>query len=48
MTSYYIMEKRAQQDFLRELQKHWNLDERRHHSNCLLEVSDFGRYKKPS
>jgi hypothetical protein len=45
MTSYYIVEKRAQQDFLRGLQKHWNLEGRRHHSNCLLEVSDFGLYK---
>ncbi|MHB1709255.1 MAG: hypothetical protein ACYCT2_07260 [Thermoplasmataceae archaeon] len=45
VTSYYIVEKRAQQAFLRGLQKHWNLEGRRHHSNCLLEVSDFGLYK---
>ncbi|OWP57069.1 MAG: hypothetical protein B2I17_02600 [Thermoplasmatales archaeon B_DKE] len=45
LTSYYIVEKRAQQTFLRGLQRHWNLEGRKYHSNCLLEVSDFGLYE---
>lgn len=45
LTNYYIVEKRAQQIFLRGLQKHWNLEGRRHHFNYLLEVSDLGLNK---
>ena len=45
LTSHYIVEKRAQQTFLRGLQRHWNLEARKRHANQLLEASDFGLYE---
>ncbi|MHB1492125.1 MAG: hypothetical protein ACYCSG_01690 [Thermoplasmataceae archaeon] len=46
LTSYYIIEKVAQQRFLQGLQKHWSLEKRRHHLNYLLEIGDLGSYNE--
>jgi hypothetical protein len=41
LNNYFIVERHALERFLEGLNRHWNLLERRHHSNYLVEVADL-------
>ncbi|EQD26511.1 hypothetical protein B1A_21857, partial [mine drainage metagenome] len=42
LISYYAVEKHAKVAFLNGLQEHWERQARKHHSNCLIEITDLG------